>query len=83
MIKLGDTAKDTITGYTGTVVAITNWLNGCQRITIQSPNLHNGCPVGDQTFDVEQVKQVTSKKKIEPSRIGGPSIPPVRKSNPV
>ena len=83
MIKLGETVKDTITGYSGTVIAITNWLNGCKRITIQSPILHDGIPVGDQTFDVEQVEKVTDKKNIEPSKTGGPSISPVRNSDPV
>lgn len=33
-VNLGDTAKDTITGLTGVVVATTLWLNGCERITL-------------------------------------------------
>jgi hypothetical protein len=28
-IKLGDTARDTISGCTGVVVADTKWLHGC------------------------------------------------------
>lgn len=34
-ITLGCKAKDKITGFTGIVIAMTSWLNGCQRVTIQ------------------------------------------------
>lgn len=34
-IELGDRAKDKITKQTGIVIAITDWLYGCRRLTIQ------------------------------------------------
>lgn len=38
-IQLGDIARDTVTGYQGTVIARTEWLNGCWRLTLQSNTL--------------------------------------------
>ena len=35
MKNLGDEVKDTITGFKGIVVARTEWLNGCARVTVQ------------------------------------------------
>jgi hypothetical protein len=70
MINLGDTAKDTITGYKGVVIAETNWLNGCRRLTIQSKEMKDGRPIDTVTFDVEQLELV-SKAKISISRPGG------------
>ena len=36
MINLGDTVKDKISGFTGVVVARTEWLYGCIRLAVQS-----------------------------------------------
>lgn len=77
-IHLGDTAKDTITGYEGVVVARTLWLHGCERITIQSRELKDGKPVDSCTFDVEQVELVQSVRPREVVATGGPKPEPVR-----
>ncbi len=71
-IELGDTAKDTITGFTGTVVAETRFLNGCMRMSLQATELKDGKPVEWQAFDVEQLALVERAKprNVEPS--GGP-----------
>ena len=82
-IKLGDTVKDRISGFTGTVVALTEWLNGCRRITIQPSQLHEGKPVETSTFDAEQVAKVESGPELSPTRTGGPSIAPSRSIDPV
>ena len=77
-IQLGDKARDSITGYTGIVIARTEWLNGCWRITIQAQELKDGKPVDNQTFDAEQVEVVDAKHKPEPARrTGGPFPDPV------
>lgn len=57
-VELGDLARDGITGFTGVVTAITEWLNGCVRVTIQPAGLHEGKPDDSYTFDVERVKAV-------------------------
>lgn len=71
-LNLGDTAKDTITGFTGTVVAETRYLNGCMRMSLQSNELKDGKPIAWEPFDVEQLVLVERAKPrtVEPS--GGP-----------
>ena len=81
-IKLGDKARDSISGFVGVVVAITEWLNGCQRILIQPQMLHEGKPVESQTFDAEQVEVVLPEPVVKPSRTGGPPIKPTRNADP-
>jgi len=75
-IKLGDEVKDQISGFTGTVVAITEWLNGCRRITIQPRMLHEGKPVENSTFDAEQIMKLKGGPPLPQERHGGPSIQP-------
>lgn len=77
-ITLGDEAKDTITGLTGVVVAITDWLNGCQRICIQPRELKDGKPVDNSVFDVEQIQVIKSVRHVEQRRTGGPHDAPTR-----
>lgn len=61
-IKLGDVAKDKITGFEGAVVAISYWLNSCERITLQPPSLDkDGVPLKDSTFDSPQLELVSGK----------------------
>lgn len=81
-LKLGDKARDQISGFCGTVVAITEWLNGCRRITIQPSALHEGKPVENSTFDAEQVAKMEEGPELSPSRTGGPSIAPQRPHDP-
>jgi hypothetical protein len=78
-IKLGDKVKDSITGFTGIVTARTEWLNGCDRLGVQSQELHDGKPTDAQWFDVMQLEL------IEPAAIkaglkenGGPRQDPKR-----
>lgn len=81
-IKLGDKARDTISGFSGVVIAITEWLNGCRRITIAPTELKEGKRIDSDTFDAEQVEllQAAARKPATPS--GGPSIAPVRAADP-
>ena len=57
MIELGDKVKDMVTGFTGIVIAKTEWLNKCRRITVQSVQLQEGKPVTFE-FDLEQLEVV-------------------------
>jgi hypothetical protein len=80
---LGCIAKDSITGFEGVVIAITEWLNGCIRITIQPKLLNEGKPLDSHTFDVEQVDVVKPiDAAIERERTGGPSLAPTRAADP-
>ncbi len=82
-IKLGDLARDTITGYRGIVVARTEWLNGCWRYTLQARELKDGKPIDSQVFDVEQLELVTGRGHVAKKHTGGPWPDPVRHPAPV
>lgn len=75
-IELGDVAKDTISGFEGVVVAITDWLNGCRRLTLSPKTIHDGKPVDSYTFDVEQIELVKKAKPNVRAAHGGPHPDP-------
>lgn len=81
-LALGCIARDKISGFSGVVVAITDWLNGCRRVTIQPRELKDGKPIDGYTFDAEQVEvlEVAAPAVAKPS--GGPSISPTRNADP-
>lgn len=82
-LALGCIAKDKVTNFTGVVIAITEWLNGCQRVTIQPQELKDGSPLPTQTFDAEQVAVVEPLPVADPQPShGGPSISPTRPADP-
>ena len=60
-IELGDIARDRLTGFEGVVVASTEWLYGCRRLTIQPQTLKDGKPLDTATFDEPQVELVGEK----------------------
>lgn len=82
-LKLGDKAKDKISGFSGVIVAVTEWLNGCRRVTIQPQELFEGKPVDSHTFDAEQITKVEAGPPLPQKRTGGPRIEPTRHANPV
>ena len=77
-LKLGAIARDTITGYQGTIVCVATWLNGCHRITIQSPTLKDGIPVDNVTFDDQQLELVKTVEHEADRTTGGPRNDPPR-----
>jgi hypothetical protein len=80
-IQLGDTAKDSITGFAGVVIAVTNWLHGCTRFTLQPTKMKDGKPLESQTFDEPQL--ILLKKKVAKTThdTGGPRPEPQRKDD--
>jgi len=66
MIKPGDLVKDKITGFEGIVVARTEWLYQCVRISVQPQSLHDGKPIDCQTFDEEQLEVLEERKFFPP-----------------
>lgn len=75
-IKLGDKAKDRITGLTGIVTSRHEFLNGCVRMGIQPQELKDGKPVESSVFDVEQLELVTEKVEKKGKPGGGPMPDP-------
>ena len=51
MLKLGDIAKDKISGFTGVVVARIDYITGCVQFRLQPQSLHEGKPVDAFWFD--------------------------------
>ena len=85
-IQLGDSVKDRITGYTGIVIGITDWLHGCRRMTVQSQELKDGKPPDSLCIDEPQLEIVESGayKKPKPTTlraVGGPIPVPQRRPN--
>lgn len=70
-ILCGDVVRDRITGFRGVVVARTEWLNGCVRVTVQPQELREGKPVESQGFDVEQVEVVGARVVLPRRDTGG------------
>lgn len=73
MIKLGDNVKDTITGYTGVVVARTEWLYGCVRFGVQSKELKDGKPMDVYWLDEAQTVKLLPDEALKVTSIGGPA----------
>lgn len=84
IIELGDRVKDKITGLEGIVVGRTQWIHGCDTISVQPEGLDKESkPIGRTSFDEGQV--VITKKRAykmeEPKaevRPGGPRPEPKR-----
>lgn len=77
-IKLGDYAKDMVTGFTGTVVAITEWLHGCKRLTLQPKVSAKGEALDSVSFDLPSVVLVKSKTVERKTKTGGHQKEPTR-----
>jgi hypothetical protein len=82
-INLGDRVEDKISQYKGRVIAITHWLAGCVRVSVQPEECKDGVPVDARTFDVEQLTLVESMPPIESTPTGGSQEPPTRNPDPV
>jgi hypothetical protein len=78
-IGLGDIARDTITGFEGTVIGRTRYINNCDRVHIQPKGANGGKPVDSRSFDVPQVEFVR-KGELVPAAIdrGEHAADPVR-----
>jgi len=71
----GDQVSDVITGVTGIVVARTDFLTGCNRVSIQPQELNDGKPAEWLHFDEHQVKLKKKEKiklKAPKKKPGGP-----------
>jgi len=83
-IELGQQAKDSITGYKGTVAAKMFWLYGCIRVGIQGP-LDKDKKVPDVIwFDEDQMIVLPIKSKAKKRTLGatpaGPRVAGSRKA---
>ena len=80
-IERGDCVRDEITGLKGTVIARTEWINGCARITIQPEGVKDGKPFEPSTVDEEQcVFLKRSKLNVVAFEYDTPELPKQRAS---
>lgn len=82
-IKIGDVAKDRVTGFKGVVIGRTEWLNGCARLGLQSQSLKDGSPIDAVWFDENQLELV-KRSVVKPvqKETGGPRPAPMRARDP-
>lgn len=73
-IKLGDVAKDSVTGFQGVATGYSTHLNNCPRWTLQPQEVKDGKAIESRTFDAPLVEFVG------PSGI--PVIPVTRSADP-
>ena len=73
-IQLGDIVKDTISGFVGIAVAKAEYIEGCNRITVQPK--YDGKELKDvETFDEGLLEvMVANKRKKEDEDSGGPEL---------
>lgn len=71
----GDEVKHKITGFAGTVIARTQWLNGCRRYTIQSKGLKDGKTIDPEVFDEGELLMVKAQKLPGPAAAKPPGGP--------
>lgn len=75
-IALGDKVRDTLSGLEGTVVARTEWLYGCVRITIQPEGNKDGKAYETYTVDEPQltVMETTTQPPATPRHGNRPDV---------
>jgi len=72
-VKLGAKVLDSISGLTGTVVARTEYLNGCVRVCVDPGIVKDGKPVEASWIDEQQLTEESEAKSGGP----GPTPPPM------
>jgi len=65
-IELGDAVHCKITKYRGIVTAITRWLNGCSRVTVQPRKLNKDGSLNEGQC-IDEVQLVVDKKHAVPA----------------
>lgn len=76
MIKLGQKAKDKVTGFTGIITARASYLTGCDQYVLTPTVDEHGKTVEGQWFDESRIKVtgegVSIEDVVEPGNPGGP-----------
>jgi hypothetical protein len=61
-VKLGDRARDRVTGYTGICVARIDWLDGSKQLMLQAPADEDNALPEAQTFSETMVTLVAANQ---------------------
>lgn len=71
-VKVGDRVRDPLSQLEGVVVARTEWLYGCIRVTFQPTGNKDGKPFDNHTVDEPQLEVVALHDDPPAERSGGP-----------
>lgn len=72
-IHFRDEVEDTITGFKGTVIARSDWINGCTQFAVKPRVNKEGVELDAQWVDWQQLKVTKAFKPKKPVRaVGGP-----------
>ena len=82
MINPGDKVEDKITGFTGTAVCRTVYLNGCIRIGVLPKVLDSGKQPETEWIDERQLQVITNGKEKKRKETGGDRPSPKDLTNP-
>ena len=77
-LALREEVMDTITGYSGVVIGVTFWLNGCVRVGVQTKEMKDGKPIDPEWFDDQQLESIAKPEKPAEKKRGGPMPDPKR-----
>jgi len=81
--KLGQKARDKISGFEGIAVARCEWISGCTRVTLQPRVDKDGKLQEMQTFDEPGLEIIEDTPAINPTpNRGGPRPAPTRAQAP-
>lgn len=80
-IELGAKVTDKITGYTGLVIARTEWLYSCKRYVVQAREMKDGKPVESINCDEDQLDIVEDVAEKHVMRNTGGPAPKVTRGN--
>ena len=59
--KIGDSAKDKITGYCGIITAITDFMDGTVQYKLQPEGLRDNMPIEAYWFDEKRIEKNSEK----------------------
>jgi len=79
VINLGDQVKDPVSGFSGIVIAKTEYMNGCDRVCVQGKYVLKNKEIPEYHFDEPQLNVIKRKaiklELIEEKRkTGGPAF---------
>ena len=80
--KLGQTVRCRITGFTGVVIARTQWIANCNTYNVKAKVLSDGKPLDSHAFDEPTLELINSESILQlhtpPKKTGGPVETPRR-----
>lgn len=74
-ISMGDQVRDTLSGFTGVVIARSEFLTGCNQVLVM-PESHDPSKMNDSHwFDVERMQKIKERAVEFRTRPGGADMP--------